>query len=233
MNKKPLTQRLSLVTLRNTLEYKPEIGAFVGVKDRQRKGLSTNSHGYIVINIDGVSFQAHRLAWMYMTGKYPEQNITFKDGNPKNLRWNNLEEATQQEIAFTKPVQKNSSTGVKGLTIYKGKYKATIMVNKKTKSKTFELDQKELAVKWLEETRKELHGDFANAGNGRNVKITEKAKTGYWYDLNRSWLKHNTSDYRFSVERIPNKVVTAQVEEAAGIKALRALAEMYKDYQPQ
>jgi len=43
------------------------------------------------VKILGECYQMGRLAFLYMTGKYPDGFVCHKDGNVKNLKWANLE----------------------------------------------------------------------------------------------------------------------------------------------
>lgn len=81
-------------------------GAFAGGRDFK---------GYINIKINGVLYKAHRLAWLYMTGKWPIAQIDHKDGDKKNNAWANLREATNGQNQMNLPVKRNNTSGVKGV----------------------------------------------------------------------------------------------------------------------
>jgi HNH endonuclease len=53
-----------------------------------------NGRGYRQIRIDGRPYSASRLAWLYMTRKWPNSEISYFNGKPSDTRWANLREAT-------------------------------------------------------------------------------------------------------------------------------------------
>lgn len=87
--------------LKELLIYNPDTGVFtwrIKPCDRIMAGaIASNvskTHGYVRIGIDGKRYMAHRLAWLYMTGKWPILEIDHKDGLRANNKWGNLREAT-------------------------------------------------------------------------------------------------------------------------------------------
>jgi hypothetical protein len=90
---------------------------------------------YIQIGVNGKSYLAHRLAFLYVTGAFPKNVIDHIDGNNKNNSFSNLREVTVSEnIQNQRNVSKGnkhcSSLGVSYIT--KGnKYLSRIVVNKK------------------------------------------------------------------------------------------------------
>ena len=87
--------------LKELLEYNPDTGIFKWKVSRRntRKGATagTVNHGYIRIQIDGKIYMAHRLAYLYMTGNFPEHQIDHDDRTRNNNKWLNINSATQSQ----------------------------------------------------------------------------------------------------------------------------------------
>ena len=86
--------------LRKVLSYAPTTGIFrwkVSASSRAPVGSiagAKNGRGYHQIRIGGRPYSASRLAWLYMTGKWPNSEISYINGKPSDTRWANLREAT-------------------------------------------------------------------------------------------------------------------------------------------
>ena len=134
---------LTLSSLRELLHYDPETGAFTW---RGRSGRGTNksnaagnlagsksTKGYICIKVGGgKSVKAHRLAWFYMTGEWPAEQIDHKDNIRANNAWANLRMATPKQNAQNqKSPSRNNKSGYLGVTWDRTqeKWAATICVN--------------------------------------------------------------------------------------------------------
>lgn len=95
------TSEITTDRLRQVLRYEPEVGTFtwlVTTKRRKAGDLagSTNVSGYLTIRVDGVLYLAHRLAWLYMTGEWPEALIDHINRARSDNRWVNLRTATHK-----------------------------------------------------------------------------------------------------------------------------------------
>jgi hypothetical protein len=122
--------------------------------------------GYVTIILNGQSYSAHRLIWLYMTGdNLPETtHIDHVNGNKSDNRWDNLRLATRSENNSNVKLRADNTSGVKGLRISSKCIECRIAFNRKTYYKCFKLDEIEEAKTWLEVTRATIHGEFANNG---------------------------------------------------------------------
>ena len=129
--------------LKELLHYDPETGLFTWLVSRGSSkrgkiaGHRKESRGkhYIEIIIYGKHYKAHRLAFLYMDGDFPEEEVDHDDGDGTNNKWRNIDYATRNDNSMNKRIYSNNKTGVCGVYIdhkNNGKYRAFIKVNNKT-----------------------------------------------------------------------------------------------------
>jgi hypothetical protein len=119
--------------LREALEYDRETGVFRSRTQRGRTSVgdvvgSINVHGYVVIGLDYKTLKAHRLAWLYVHGRWPFMGIDHIDGDKTNNRIINLREASASLNGQNKRrPQKNNRLGIQGVCLSRnGRYLANI-----------------------------------------------------------------------------------------------------------
>lgn len=85
---------LTAARVRELLDYNPDTGVFtwkISPAQRIKRGTVAGAAAeYVRIQIGGRKLRAHRLAWLYMTGAWPTQEVDHIDGDPLNNRWANL-----------------------------------------------------------------------------------------------------------------------------------------------
>lgn len=138
MPRREALTRLTAKYVRSVLVYDSDTGIFtwrVRVAMRARAGDIAGHRmrsGYVQIMIDKVHYQAHRLAWLYVTGMWPSGDLDHKDLNKSNNAISNLREATDTQNKGNRRALKNNKLGVKGV-LYDAKmrrpYRAQIWIN--------------------------------------------------------------------------------------------------------
>lgn len=119
--------------LRSLLTYSPYSGLMFW-KCGPRKGHHAGSrahHAYLQVYIDGVNYYVHRLAWLYVTGEWPDGVIDHIDGNTTNNSFANLRPATHAENMRNQPLRKKNKWGRTGVRFHPdlGKWHARLMIN--------------------------------------------------------------------------------------------------------
>lgn len=119
--------------------YDPENGIFTWriARRKCRPGDvvgTTEPRGYQVAKLDYRIYYLHRLAWLYMTGEWPEDGVDHIDRNKSNNRWGNLRKATAKENAENTGLKKSNRSGVTGVSWCGGYWVARIKNNYKSKT---------------------------------------------------------------------------------------------------
>lgn len=122
--------------LRKALRYDPKTGSFQWLarrdgRQKDKVGCFSRKRHYICI--DGQPYLAHRLAWLYMTGKWPVADIDHIDNDSLNNRFENLREASRaQNLQNTRKPRRKNAGGLIGATRFGSRWRARIGVNYKT-----------------------------------------------------------------------------------------------------
>jgi len=134
-----MENKLTQDELKRQLDYVPLTGIFkwkVSNSNRVQIGDIAgckNKDGYIVVRINKRRYYAHRLAWLYVYGYFPENQIDHKYRNPSNNKIDNLREVSQTCNLRNQNKYKNNKSGVTGVSWSKelNKWYSQIAVNKK------------------------------------------------------------------------------------------------------
>lgn len=151
--------------LKKQLTYDPDSGEFTfnfdkgGMKKGDVAGY-IQKDGYVAISVNGVQYKAHRLAWLYIYGGFPDRHLDHINMVKNDNRLVNLRLATRSQNHMNRKVYSNNKLGVKGVHLVGKKYRALI-----------KKDGKQICLglyKTLQEARfvykqaaKKMHGEFS------------------------------------------------------------------------
>lgn len=126
--------------LKELLHYCPDTGVFTWQRARQgvRVGCvagGIGGEGYRSIRVDGRNYLAHRLAWLYVYGEWPKDQIDHINGVKDDNRIANLREATNAENNQNLAMRSSNKSGFVGVHWHSRdrKWHANIRINMKRK----------------------------------------------------------------------------------------------------
>lgn len=161
-------QNLNVDLLRSLLDYDPNTGLFRWTaKRRWRTDLCGEVAGhfnkrYVTIQFEGKQWAAHRLAWAYMHGELPTEDLDHINGDKHDNRIANLRPATRAQNCCNVRLRRNSKSGLKGVSWKSddGKWLAQIQFQGKSRFLGY-FRTKEAAAAAYDRAARELHGEFA------------------------------------------------------------------------
>jgi hypothetical protein len=161
--------------VRDLLDYDPETGIFTWKNDKFAFGKARccragdvaggrNVHGYWQICIDYRVLLAHRLAWLYVTGQWPDGQIDHVNGDKADNRFENLRVANNSENMRNRRRYSNNRSGLKGVSFSKVKncFRASIQVDNKWKHLGYFNCPTAAHLAYCR-AAKALHGEFARS----------------------------------------------------------------------
>lgn len=155
------------------LHYDPETGFFTWkyrhdmAKEWNTRYAGTQagyldpSRGYYRIKINRKFYKSHRLAWLYMTGEWPKDQIDHINRNKPDNRFENLREASQSQNNQNQALRSLvSKSGFKGAHWHKGTWNSAIQIDgRKVHLGCFRSHH--AAHEAYKERAKEIFGSFA------------------------------------------------------------------------
>lgn len=175
---KPIRPDLTAEYLRSILDYDQESGVFVWRERPDMRPMWNSRYAgkragfawtvnpgcvYWSIRIHDWPFLAHRLAWLYVYGEWPNGQVDHIDGDGLNNRIANLRLATKSQNAANARRPRTNKSGYKGVCLVTGrtdKWRATIKAGGRQVHLGHFSDPREAHAAYCEAARK-LHGEFA------------------------------------------------------------------------
>ena len=111
--------------LRSVLHYSPETGVFtwkVSTSNRVKVGDAAGSpdgHGYLRIMLQSRKYQAHRLAWLYVYGVWPKDQIDHVNRIRSDNRIANLRDVSHKQNNQNAGKHSCNTSGHPGVSWYK------------------------------------------------------------------------------------------------------------------
>ncbi|WP_082747724.1 HNH endonuclease [Bradyrhizobium macuxiense] len=165
---------LTAERLMDVLSYSPRSGLFRWkVKPNRNIRIgdvagTIQSNGYRYINIDGRKYLAHRLAWLWVFGRFPDHEIDHINGIGRldQDRLQNLREASRSENMRNRQSRnRNNISGFHGVGFHRqrGKYLARVHINGRNHFLGY-FDAPEAASVARNEAAQRLHAEFYSDG---------------------------------------------------------------------
>lgn len=153
---------ISAEFVRAYLAYDQNTGVFTWANGKKAGWVEPK--GYVRICILGKNYQAHRLAWLWMTGNWPCGQIDHINLDKADNRWPNLREATNSQNQANTRAKRVNTSGFKGVYWHRriGKWHAAISVNGRLKALGY-TDTKEEAAALYQKAARKYFGEFARS----------------------------------------------------------------------
>ena len=163
--------RIDHARLKELLDYNPQTGSFTWKVHRHRTqpgdvaGSTSKITGYVTIRVCGYLYQAHRLAWFYVHGKWPDAEVDHVNRIRTDNRIGNLRDASSTQNSCNSSMRSDNTSGAKGVFWSKKSKKWHARVGFKSRHYNLgfykSLDEAKAVVA---EARKRIHREFANQG---------------------------------------------------------------------
>jgi len=159
---------LTQARLKSLLKYDPFTGNFWwkvnrrGTAKKNSVAGAVSTAGYRQIKINGPLYLSSRLAFLYMTGKWPKGYVDHINRNRADNRWENLRECTNAENQYNASIKKIIPAVVPGVCYNKADKKWHARINKDGKRKHLGFfDTIEEAAEARAKAVAKYHGEFA------------------------------------------------------------------------
>jgi hypothetical protein len=141
----------TLYRLNEVLEYFPDTGNFTSRVKRGSRAMpgtvagSLKVCGRVILQVDGVEYKAHRLAWLMFYGEEPTSEIDHINRIQSDNRISNLRCVSHRENMLNRGMPKNNTSGHVGVHWFvpTSRWKASITVDGKERSLGYFISKEE------------------------------------------------------------------------------------------
>ena len=165
---------LSADEVRSAVDYDPETGVMTWryIHSRNSKanirrigtpvGTKCKKTNRIVVRLYGRIYKVHRLAWIWMTGEWPEDFIDHINRDPSDNSWSNLRIASNSENQSNRTAPSDNKSGHKGVHWHKNTSKWIVQIQRDGKQITVgRFDDVDAAGAAYQSAARTLFGQFA------------------------------------------------------------------------
>ena len=116
---------LTQEVLKQHLQYNPDNGVFTRITSNSNlvkvgdiAGYA-DKDGYIIIGVLCKQYKAHRLAWLYMSGAWPEKHIDHINRVTGDNRFKNLRQCDDMSNNQNQGLKRSNTSGYRGVSFFK------------------------------------------------------------------------------------------------------------------
>ncbi|MBY0473760.1 MAG: HNH endonuclease [Nitrosomonas sp.] len=136
INENEFMSEITQEMLKKILRYDLSTGNFTWIATNKKAGCITEvspGYFYVKIRIRNKKYYAHRLAFVYMTGEFPEEQVDHVNGDGIDNSWLNIRRVSSLENSRNHKLQINNKSGITGVLWSKkvSKWISMIYVNRK------------------------------------------------------------------------------------------------------
>jgi hypothetical protein len=162
-------KEISCERVKELVRYDPKTGVFIFRQNRSNRLAGSMAGGktklgYILVRLDNCQIYAHRLAWFYVYGEWPPEQVDHINGVRDDNSLGNLRLASQSQNTCNGVLRRTNTSGYRGVSWVKEKKKwvAGLTKNGKQYKLGYFDDPKEAHMAYLDAARK-LHGQFSKS----------------------------------------------------------------------
>jgi len=121
--------------LKELLHYNYETGVFTWRVKRMPRisagdiAISYHPSGYLQTGIDGKRYLQHRLAFLYMLGRFPLNHVDHINHIRNDNRWRNIRESDYKMNAKNQRMYSNNTSGCTGVIWHRNRWEAQMRIN--------------------------------------------------------------------------------------------------------